>query len=66
MLAKRAEDYRSEYNTIRPHEALSWNRPHDVHLGLASPTISTFQTTGSAARIGDNCHPFVQQTRTPQ
>ena len=45
MLAKRAEDYRVEYNTIRPHEALSWNRPHDVHLGLASPTVPTFQTT---------------------
>lgn len=45
MLAKRAEDYRIEYNTIRPHEALSWNRPHDVHLGLASPTIPTFHTT---------------------
>ena len=45
MLAKRAEDYRVEYNTIRPHEALSWNRPHDVHLGLASPTVPTFPTT---------------------
>jgi transposase InsO family protein len=44
MLAKRAEDYRVEYNTIRPHEGLSWNRPHDVHLGQASPTIPTFQT----------------------
>jgi putative transposase len=44
MLAKHAEDYRVEYNTIRPHEALSWNRPHDVHLGVASPTVPTFQT----------------------
>jgi transposase InsO family protein len=32
MLAKRAEDYRVEYNTIRPHEALSWNRPKPVDL----------------------------------
>jgi len=32
MLAKRAEDYRIEYNTIRPHEALAWNRPKEVHL----------------------------------
>jgi transposase InsO family protein len=45
MLAKRAEDYRIEYNEIRPHEALAWNRPKEVHLGLADPTIPTFQTT---------------------
>ncbi len=47
MLAKRAEDYRVEYNTVRPHETLSWNRPHDVHLGLADPSIPTFQTEKS-------------------
>lgn len=45
MLAKHAEDYRIEYNTIRPHQALSWNRPHEVHLGHASPTAPTFPTT---------------------
>ncbi len=45
MLAKRAEDYRLEYNEVRPHEALSWNRPKQVHLGLADPTTPTFQTT---------------------
>ena len=45
MLAKRAEDYRNEYNQIRPHEALAWNRPKQVHLGLASPTVPTFQST---------------------
>ena len=45
MLAKRAEDYRIEYNQIRPHEALAWNRPKQVHLGLADPTIPTFQST---------------------
>ena len=44
MLAKHAEEYRIEYNTIRPHEALAWNRPQDVHLGLADPSIPTFQT----------------------
>ena len=43
MLAKRAEDYRIEYNEIRPHEAMAWNRPFEVHLGLADPTIPTFQ-----------------------
>ena len=37
MLAERAEDYRTEYNTVRPHEAIAWNRPQEVHLGLAGP-----------------------------
>ena len=45
MLAKHAEEYRMEYNQIRPHEAIAWNRPQEVHLGLASPTVPTFQTT---------------------
>ena len=44
MLAKHAVDYRIEYNTIRPHEALAWNRPEEVHLGLADPAIPTFET----------------------
>lgn len=47
MLAKHAEDYRIEYNTIRPHEALAWNRPQEVHLALADPTTPTFQTIKS-------------------
>jgi putative transposase len=45
MLAKHAEEYRIEYNQIRPHEAIAWNRPKDVHLGLADPTTPTFQAT---------------------
>jgi putative transposase len=45
VLAKHAEDYRIEYNEIRPHEAIAWNRPKQVHLGLADPTVPTFQTT---------------------
>ena len=32
-LVERAEDYRVAYNTQRPHEAIAWNRPLDVHLG---------------------------------
>jgi len=44
-LAERAEDYRNEYNQIRPHEALSWNRPLHIHLGLADPTTPTFPST---------------------
>jgi transposase InsO family protein len=47
MLAKRAEDYRIEYNEIRPHQALAWNRPKQVHLGLASPTVPTVQSTAT-------------------
>ena len=47
MLAKHAEEYRIEYNTIRPHEALAWNRPLEVHLGNADPTVPTFQTEKS-------------------
>jgi transposase InsO family protein len=42
-LTSHAEEFRIEFNTIRPHEALSWNRPLEVHLGLASPTIPTFE-----------------------
>ena len=43
-LIERAEDYRVEYNTERPHEAIAWNRPLEVHLGLADPTTPTFET----------------------
>lgn len=43
-LAERAEDYRVEYKRVRPHEAIAFNRPQEVHLGLANPTIPTFQT----------------------
>jgi len=43
MLTKQAEDYRREYNEIRPHEAIAFNRPKKVHLGLANSTTLTFQ-----------------------
>ncbi len=42
-LVARAEDYRVEYNEIRPHEAIAWNRPLKVHLGKADPTIPNFE-----------------------
>jgi transposase InsO family protein len=42
-LTSHAEEFRIEFNTIRPHEALSWNRPLAVHLGLAGRTIPTFE-----------------------
>jgi hypothetical protein len=42
-LTSHAEEFRIEFNTIRPHEALSLYRPREVHLGLANPTIPTFE-----------------------
>lgn len=44
-LAAHAETYRVEYNTVRPHEALAWNRPLEVHrprpqLGTPRPATS--------------------------
>jgi len=41
-LIAHAEDYRTDYNTLRPHEALSWNRPVEVHTGLADPPVPNF------------------------
>ena len=41
-LAAHAEDYRVEYNTVRPHEAIAWNHPIDVHLGHADPATPNF------------------------
>ncbi len=41
-LIAHAEAYRVEYNTVRPHEHLSWNRPLDVHTGLADPLVPNF------------------------
>lgn len=42
-LVREGETFRVEFNEIRPHEHLAWNRPRDVHLGLADPTIPTFE-----------------------
>ncbi|MFB7949196.1 integrase core domain-containing protein [Kitasatospora phosalacinea] len=41
-LVRHTEDYRSEYSTVRPHEALAWNWPHDVHTGAADPLVPKF------------------------
>jgi putative transposase len=41
-LIAHAEAYRVEYNTVRPHEALAWNRPLDVHTGLADQRVPNF------------------------
>ncbi len=32
-------------NHVRPHEAIAFNRPLDVHLGMADPTIPNFPET---------------------
>ena len=42
-LVERAEDYRIEYNTVRPHEAIAWNRSLEVHLDRASTTNPTLK-----------------------
>jgi len=41
-LIEHAEDYRVDYNMIRPHEALTWNSPLDVHLGSVGPSTPNF------------------------
>jgi putative transposase len=41
--------YRQEFNHVRPHEALSWHRPLDVHLGIDDPTEPHFQNRQSPA-----------------
>ena len=41
-LVTHAEAYRVDYNTVRPHEHLAWNRPVEVHLGLADPLVPNF------------------------
>lgn len=42
-LVREADAFRLEFNTVRPHEALAWNRPYEIHQGLADPAIPTFQ-----------------------
>ena len=34
--------YRADYNHVRPHEAIAWNRPIEVHLGHADPKAPNF------------------------
>ena len=42
-LVEQVDAYRHDYNHVRPHEAIAWNRPAEVHAGLASPTIPNFE-----------------------
>ena len=43
QLVEHVNAYRQDYNHVRPHEAIAWNRPADVHARLASPTIPNFE-----------------------
>lgn len=38
-LVARIDAYRHDYDHVRPHEAIAWNRPADVYAGRAQPTI---------------------------
>jgi len=35
--------YRADYNHVRPHEAIAWNRSAEVHASLADPTVPNFE-----------------------
>ena len=41
-LVRQADAYRIELNTIRPREALAWNRLLEVHQGPADSIIPNF------------------------
>lgn len=49
-LCSHAEDYRQEFNHVRPHEALAWHRPIDVNLGIADPTEPNFENRQNPAK----------------
>lgn len=42
-LVEQINAYRNDYNHVRPHEAIAWNRPADVHASLADPTTPNFE-----------------------
>ncbi|GAB3325214.1 hypothetical protein GCM10027451_49870 [Geodermatophilus aquaeductus] len=53
-----AEGDRIEYDTERPPEALAWNRPGDIHLGLADPLAPPSRDRRSARCLTrDENHP---------
>jgi len=43
QLVEHVNAYRHDYNHVRPHEAIAWNRPADVYAGTANPTIPNFK-----------------------
>jgi len=42
-LVDQINTYRHDYNHLRPHEAITWNRPADVHADPANPRTPTFE-----------------------
>lgn len=42
-LVKQIDAYRHDYKHIRPHEAMSWNCPADVHEGHPDPTTPNLE-----------------------
>ena len=44
QLVDQINAYRHDYNHVRPHETIAWNRPADVYAGTADPTIPNFET----------------------
>lgn len=43
QLVEHVNAYRQDYNHVRPHEAIAWNRPADVYAGRADPTTPNFE-----------------------
>lgn len=70
--------YRHNYNHVRPHEAIAWNRPADMYAGTAYPTIPTSKSKKpcqlldagqsesicSAKTLADVFHPRALQGRS--
>lgn len=42
-LVEHVNAYRHDYNHVRPHEAIAWNGPANVHVEIAVPTIPNFE-----------------------
>jgi len=42
-LVEQVVAYRHDYNHVRPHDAIAWNRPAEVYAGTADPTIPNFE-----------------------
>lgn len=43
-LVEQIRTYREDYNHVRPNVAIAWNRPAEVHAGLADPVIPYYET----------------------
>jgi transposase InsO family protein len=61
-LVRHAEDYRRDYNTVRPHEALAWNRPPRCPYRRRGPARPQLSRTRKPA----NCLTRDKDTRNPR